>query len=196
MTGPKQTGALKEGGFTMIELMIAIGIMGIVIAGLYNLYQLGWQTYTLGATQIQLQQTARNAMDDIVSELRQAKYSTVVISNYLSTMPFSSISFTDRRSYTVGYGVVSANDNAVRSYASKGDTGYALVRYVVPYATNSSVSITASLLCRDVQCAMFTYSQGTDKYTVLASLTLTRNTWGRVKPRTVQLKESVQMMNP
>ena len=185
----------NQRGFTMIELMIAVGLIGIVLSGLYQIYSLGWKMFTTGSVQIQLQQTARNAMDEMIGEVRQAKLSTVVISDYLVNLPFSCITFTDRRNYTVSYGAVLGTDPSIKGRGIKMDGGYAFIRRVVPLSVTANTAIATDLLCRNVQSVLFTYPQGSDKNTVLCSLTLYKKTYNGMF-RTVQLKEVVQMMNP
>jgi prepilin-type N-terminal cleavage/methylation domain-containing protein len=61
-------------GFTLIELMIATAILGIVLAGLVTLLNSGQRAYSRGSNTIDAQQNARVALDRMAKEIREAGY--------------------------------------------------------------------------------------------------------------------------
>lgn len=64
----------NEPGFTLIELMIAVAIAGILMVSIYNLYISQSSTYTVQELVSEMQQNARVAMDIISRDIRMAGY--------------------------------------------------------------------------------------------------------------------------
>ncbi|MFH2013085.1 MAG: prepilin-type N-terminal cleavage/methylation domain-containing protein [Pseudomonadota bacterium] len=64
----------KEKGFTLIELMIALALAGILMVSIYNLYISQSTTYTVQAQVSDMQQNARVAMDIVSRHLRMAGF--------------------------------------------------------------------------------------------------------------------------
>jgi prepilin-type N-terminal cleavage/methylation domain-containing protein len=61
-------------GFTLIELMIATAILGLVMAGLLSLLSGGQQAYSRGSNTIDAQQNVRVALELMGKEIREAGY--------------------------------------------------------------------------------------------------------------------------
>jgi len=61
-------------GFTLVEILTAISILGFVIAALYTFLFAGLSSFNRGATKMDGQQSARIAMEKIVLELRCAVF--------------------------------------------------------------------------------------------------------------------------
>lgn len=60
-------------GFSLIELMVVIGILAFITLGLVALFSGGVRSYVSGDSQLEAQRNARQAMDYMVRELRHAK---------------------------------------------------------------------------------------------------------------------------
>jgi len=60
-------------GFTLIELMVVVGILALITLGLVTLFSGGVRSYISGDSQLEAQRNARQAMDYMVRELRHAK---------------------------------------------------------------------------------------------------------------------------
>ena len=63
-----------EGGFTLMELMISVAILGLVMAGLLGLLTASRDAYSRGSSTIEAQQNARLALDRMGKEIREAGY--------------------------------------------------------------------------------------------------------------------------
>jgi len=57
-------------GFSIIELMVVVGIISLIILGLVALFSGGVRSYISGNSQLEAQRNARQAMDYMVRELR------------------------------------------------------------------------------------------------------------------------------
>jgi len=108
-------------GFTLVEILIVIAVLSIVMAGLFsllNIADLSWYT-DMGI--VDLQQQARRAMDGMVREIRQSKYTTINISDGGQRIDFkipidltsSPVTYSDN----ITYHLDSTNHAVVRSYA-------------------------------------------------------------------------------
>jgi prepilin-type N-terminal cleavage/methylation domain-containing protein len=64
----------NERGFTLIELMIALAIAGILLVSIYNLYISQSTTYTVQEQVSDMQQNARVAMDIVSRHIRMAGF--------------------------------------------------------------------------------------------------------------------------
>ncbi|MEW5785517.1 MAG: prepilin-type N-terminal cleavage/methylation domain-containing protein [Bacillota bacterium] len=67
-----------ESGFTLVELVIAVALMGFVILLAYLLYFFGTRSFDLGTAQAHVQQSARLADEVLRNELRNADFLTLV----------------------------------------------------------------------------------------------------------------------
>lgn len=66
--------AKANGGFTLIELMIALAISGIVMGSIYSAYLAQQRTYLAQEQVVEMQQNIRAAMDIMVRQIRMAGY--------------------------------------------------------------------------------------------------------------------------
>ena len=61
-------------GFTLAELLVAIAVLGLIMTGVLTFMMTGNQAYLTGSNQIEAQQAARVALDQMVREIRGAGY--------------------------------------------------------------------------------------------------------------------------
>lgn len=62
----------NDRGFTLIELLIAITVVTFILASLYTFYLTGLRSLQRGTAVMEAQQSARIAVDMIITELRYA----------------------------------------------------------------------------------------------------------------------------
>jgi len=63
-----------EDGFTLIELMISVAILGLVMAGLLGLLTVSRDAYSRGSSTIEAQQNTRLILDRLGKDIREAGY--------------------------------------------------------------------------------------------------------------------------
>lgn len=87
----------NEMGFTMIELLIALAIAGILLVSIYNLYISQSTTYTVQEQVSDMQQNARVAMDIVSRHIRMAGFGqpSWTTINGTSGITYKGISVTD-----------------------------------------------------------------------------------------------------
>ena len=64
--------------FTLVEILVAVVIFGLVIAGLIMILNSGFLAYNTDSCLLGLQQNARVAMDRMVRELREGLPGTII----------------------------------------------------------------------------------------------------------------------
>src|SRR4030042_614950 len=67
----------KEKGVTLIELLIALVISGLLIAGLYRTFISQQKTYTVQEQVVDMQQNVRFAINRMMGEIRMAGFGNV-----------------------------------------------------------------------------------------------------------------------
>jgi len=60
-------------GFSLIELMVAVVVLGLMVLGLVAFFTGGARSWITGQGQIKAQREARQAMDTMVREIREGK---------------------------------------------------------------------------------------------------------------------------
>jgi prepilin-type N-terminal cleavage/methylation domain-containing protein len=60
-------------GFSLIELMVVVVILGLMVLGLVTFFTGGARSWVSGQSQLQAQREARQAMDIMVREIREGK---------------------------------------------------------------------------------------------------------------------------
>jgi len=62
----------QETGFTLIEVLIVLAVMGIVGTAIYNVHITGWKAWKFNQTQLNLHQEGRIAMMKMAKRVREA----------------------------------------------------------------------------------------------------------------------------
>jgi prepilin-type N-terminal cleavage/methylation domain-containing protein len=98
----------NEGGFTLAELLVAVAVMTLLMAGVFVLQREGQEAYLLGSNRVETQQTARVALDLMTRELRSARSITSIASS-------PDITFVDQSGNTIRYCWSSSKTDCVSS---------------------------------------------------------------------------------
>jgi len=64
----------QQRGFSLIEMMVVVVILGIIVLGLVTFFTGGAKSWVAGQSQLEAQRNARQAMDRMVREIREADY--------------------------------------------------------------------------------------------------------------------------
>ena len=62
----------KQKGFSLIEMMVVVVILGLIVLGLVTFFTGGAKSWVAGQSQLEAQRNARQAMDRMVREIREA----------------------------------------------------------------------------------------------------------------------------
>lgn len=159
-----------HGGYTLLELMIVVAIVGTVTIIAAKIFTGLYDFYTISMARIEIQRDLRTTLDSINRNLRQADADTVIVSQEGGSSPYSKVYFIDisRSTHTYkqqGRSLYHTQDNRTR------------------------------LLTKNVEYVAFTYPR-TDINTVMSvSITLKKKT---VKGQTTALQmaiSKVRIMN-
>lgn len=115
----------RKQGVTLIELLVALIIFGVVMGAIYRLFTVQTKAYTVQDQAVEVQQNVRSAMEVLLKDLRMAGFdddnlaSTITITNPIAT-PYNDNAITVNYEYynsatgkyelhTVAYSVAAAN---------------------------------------------------------------------------------------
>lgn len=62
----------SQSGFTLVELLVVLPVVGFLLAGVVSIQQSGLQAYVTGSARVAVQQTARFALERVAREIRAA----------------------------------------------------------------------------------------------------------------------------
>lgn len=65
---------MREGGFTLVELLVALAVVGLVVVATVGILQQGQQGYLIGVARLEAQQSARLALERMAREIRTAGF--------------------------------------------------------------------------------------------------------------------------
>lgn len=91
-------------GFSLAELLVAMAVIGLVMAGVFVIQRGGQQAYLLGSGRVETQQNARVALDLMTRELRSAGSITTIGST-------TDITFVDENGSTIEYAIAGSTLN-------------------------------------------------------------------------------------
>ena len=93
-------------GFTLAELLVAVAIIGLVMASVFVIQRQGQQAYLLASARVETQQNARVALDLITRELRSARSITAIAGA-------GDLTFVDEYGQTVEYALAGPTLNHI-----------------------------------------------------------------------------------
>lgn len=76
-------------GFTLIEILVSVLILGLLVAGIYAVLNIGSMVFREDINLVGLQQQVRRAMDSMVNEIRESKLSVITLADANTKITFS-----------------------------------------------------------------------------------------------------------
>lgn len=89
----------NQKGFSLIEMMVALGILSLIIIGLVTFFSGGTRAWVTGQYQLEAQRNARFSMDRMVKEIREGNSissgsnATSITINYLASFGKSPVTY-------------------------------------------------------------------------------------------------------
>ena len=77
----------KQKGFSLIEMMVVVVILGLITLGLVTFFTGGARSWISGQSQLEAQRNARQAMDIMVREIREGKSYSVTTTSVTVDIP-------------------------------------------------------------------------------------------------------------
>ena len=167
-----------ERGFTLIELMMAVALLGIGTTFMTILFLKGYQNWKSSFDTMILQRNIRLTLGKVSKALREARPGTVVIDRLAATEPmFSRIAFTDGR----GRGWVIWQESR-------------RIVMLEPLANGTSVT---TFVAADIDALSFVYPSFHDLSLIDVGITGRKVPYARApSPIIVQLVERAMLRNP
>jgi prepilin-type N-terminal cleavage/methylation domain-containing protein len=166
-----------EGGFTLVELMITMVLLGMGTVWITSLFLQSYNMWKRNFEELLLQRNARVCMARMVQPLREARAGTIVISKAANGPNFSQISFTDGRMH----------DWIMRQNGSK-------VEFVMPLANGGTT--TEVIVSVNVQTLYFSFPNFSTMSLVDVGLTMRKFPYQQAnKPIVMELVERVKVRN-
>lgn len=162
-------------GFTLVETIIVVALIGLLAMVAPRMFLSATRYIRMTRAQFEIQRDSKDAMLLINRALRQAKASSVVVSNEASQPPFSKITF-DK--------FITTSTVRTMGFYQQGTT-----LYEVSQGSTRPVSSNLRYLA-------FSYPRTDNSYIVSISLTMEKATYqGRSKALQLAV-EKVRIMNP
>ena len=132
----------NQKGFSLIELMVVVVILGLIVLGLVTFFTGGTKAWVAGQSQLEAQRNARQAMDRMVREIREGKNvhedsnDTKIIIIYSDD--------TTKKYEKVSYTLKEGSSSLINNLIEKNYTTYPIFRYynetgvVIPDGNNVS----------------------------------------------------------
>ena len=162
-------------GYTLMEMMVVVGIMGIVVLSAPKLFTGVYRFTQLAIARAEIQKNARGAISNINRGLRQAQADSIVIDQLSGMPPHSRITFTrykpDGSTETVSY-----YQNGKILYISSGGAG-------------------GKKAADNLRYIAFTYPKTDDAYILSISLTFEKATYEGGAKALQMAVEKVRIMN-
>ncbi len=161
----------KRKGYTLTEMMMAVGIVGILFGVGAPILNQATKNFMMSTARMELQTEARSVMYLITRNLRQAQISTITISRYNSSQPYySKITFTKQDGKQ--YSFYQNNKQLVMQFGSMN-----------------------RVLSNNLRYLAFTFPESSDMEIISISMTLQKDIYEGQKKALHMASEKVRVMN-
>ncbi len=162
-------------GYTLMEMMVVVGVMGIVVLAAPRLFSGVYRFTQLAVARAEIQKNARASLSNLNRGLRQARADSVVVDQVAGQPPHSRIAFTRYKP--------DGSTEAV-SYYQTGKTLY------ISVGGGGGKKVADNL-----RYIAFTYPKTDDAYIISISLTFEKSTYEGGAKALQMAVEKVRIMN-
>ena len=106
---------INSKGFSLIEMMVALGILSLIIIGLVTFFSGGTRAWITGQYQLEAQRNARFAIDRMVKEIREGNNFAIGAGNDSVTISYLSSFGKDPVTYKLSGTIIEREVNSVSS---------------------------------------------------------------------------------
>jgi len=142
-------------GITLIELLVAMVIGGIVVAGIYRVFVAQTKAYTVQDQVVEVQQGIRSAMEILLRDIRMAGYDSDSVGSQIS---IANPVIPADHSVTVNY----EYDNTHRHEIAYSLTNGMLSRQLTIFTAGGGSATTTENILENVEALDFTYGVDTN----------------------------------
>ena len=169
----KRQGARR--GYTLMELMLVVGIMGVLILTAPKTFIRVYQFIQLMTARVEIQKNARGALANINRDLRQAVATDISISSLSGQPPHSLIKF--------------------RKYNSKGGQDWVFYYQQGNKLYQATGGSTGKMIANNLRYIAFTYPRTDDDSILSISITFEKATYEGGTKALQMAVEKVRIMN-
>ena len=117
----------QQKGFSLIELMVVVVILGLIVLGLVTFFTGGTKAWVAGQSQLEAQRNARQAMDRMVKKIREGK--NVKLGSDGDTIVILYIDLSEKVFRRDGFTLREGNSSLIENLIDKNYTTYPIFRY-------------------------------------------------------------------
>lgn len=103
----------NQKGFSLIEMMVVVVILGLVVLGLVTFFTGGVKSWVTGQSQLTAQRNARQAMDRMVREIREGNSFTISTDNKSITISYPTSFGKSSVTYSLSSTIISRDGSPV-----------------------------------------------------------------------------------
>ena len=201
----------KRKGFTLIEAMVSIAILGIVSVGINKMFRDSMYMWNYGTARLALTAEARMAMTAVKKIIQNSQGATIVISRFDTNQPANSyLSAVLAESMFIATTQSSCGCSSASDPTTVGATGAPIAFYqygtylrtvfpVVKPGTDlrDSALVQANTVYKtitisaNVESVMFAFMDSNKGTAVSAAIRLSKQVWNNKPPLVIYLKENI-----
>jgi prepilin-type N-terminal cleavage/methylation domain-containing protein len=203
----------KKRGFTLVEAMISVAILGIVSMGLNGLFRDSMYMWNMGTARLALNGEARLAMTAVRKLIENAQGTSLTISRFNSNQPaFSYLNATLAESMFITTTTTNCGCTNTNEPTTVGETGAPVelyqynnyLRFVFPVvapgtdltnesAVESNTSYKTLTISANVESVVFAFADSNKGTAITAAIRLSKKVWNNKPPVVVFLKENIMV---